>query len=766
VLVRVLINRIDLSPMSSSPGRSSPPPTKRTAPPAAAAALAAAPKGADIVEEARTTLTTDTETETEADTAAAAVLPETTTTTTTTPTKKKQKLDGGGGDDDDDKSSPASPPPPPSMSRRRVLEHVLVDVCELGEASSALLRDVRRGEIPSVDALCNLTDEQVSALVRNGSTSAAGTSEAAQEIEIRGVQLLRLWRARWYRVNTALPTSEDWLRLTRDGLNEVYLAETVKSPPEAAAAPAAAGAGAVTISPEDLAKAKQSAEAFVKSILEREPEDILESDGMRVMRGVVKLETGVKSDVVIRKLTRPFWQACIDTVDLLRPPSDNQQADATTNRQLRVCAVGTPGIGKTTCTAVLLRMLLKEKGGTIVYHVRAPKEAGLIYEFVPGSNDDGDPVTAKVYPEQAFYAGIPSLSEASTYYVVDPGDTDDTCNPRPLFRPKVIIVASPDSKHWGANYFYKDRDGALGVLKVFPVWELHELLHARPVLRRTMSVQQVTDRYNQVGGVPRHVFGSETTFNQALAKQTEKTDGMNCEQAERIAVTKMQGLTTLDASQPQSALIGFRARQEDGFSNYTIDVIAPRVGERLFRRLLRDMWDKLLLPGAGNPWILEAYTRYLLGTNRTLTFRRRRGVGRNHRLRGTVESVSLGGCGEIRSTWDVVAAAVERPMVVFHPVNPAQKLIDFIYRDSEDHFHAFQVTLADKHSADVNHILELERQVGDPGRLSLYYMVPEFRFATFVTHPVDPRNSRRGIPRATCNIYHVAIPDPNSMEEV
>jgi hypothetical protein len=654
-----------------------------------------------------------------------------------------------------------------SAAQRAALEHVLVDVCGFTEASSAILRDFRRGGFNCIDDLCNLTDKQVSALVHrnvshqgeeDAAFNGASNTESAREVQIRDIELLKMWRANWFQERSTKPTSEDWLRLTKDGLDEFHLGTTLKSPPASPAASAAAN-----FSPEVVAAAERKAHAFVESIMGQDPKPIPESDGMLVMRGVVKLETGVRSDVVIRKLTQPFWQACIDTVDLPPPPSDYQQDDSP-NRQIRVCAVGTPGIGKTTCTPFLIRMLLKDKK-TVVYHVRAPKEAGWIYEFIPGSSDGG-PVTANAYPEQAFRSGVPSLNDTATYYVVDPGDTDDTCNPHRLFSPKVIIVASPDSKHWGANYFYKDRDGAPGVLKVFPVWELQELHEARQVLGRTMTAQQVSGRYYQVGGVPRHVFGSDMIFNEALAKQAEKTDSLNCEQAERIAIPKLQRLTTLDASQPQSALIGFRAYQESGFSKYTIDVIAPRVGERLFRRLLMDMWDKLLLPGVANPWVLEAYTRYLLGTNRTLTFQRRRGVGKSHRQRHSAQSVSLGGCGEIRSTWDVVAAAMDRPMVVYHPVHPAQRLIDFIYQDSEGHFHAFQVTLAEKHSADVNHILELERQVGDPGRLSLYYMVPEFRFAAFVTHPVDPRNPRRGHPRATCDIYHVAIPDPQSMEDV
>jgi hypothetical protein len=371
-----------------------------------------------------------------------------------------------------------------------------------------------------------------------------------------------------------------------------------------------------------------------------------------------------------------------------------------------------------------------------------------------------------VYPAQAFSSGVPSLKDPSTYYIVDPGKFKGSCDPDDDFLPKVIIVASPDSKHWGGSDFYKDRGGKFGVLRVFPVWELRELLQARQVLGRTMTAQQVVDRYGQVGGVPRHIFATDASFKEALQKQAEKADSLSREQAERLATIRMQQLSTLDASQPQSALICCRAANDGSFSICTMDVISPRVGAKIFRRFIMDVWDKLLRPSVGNPWLFEAYTRYLLGTNRTFTFQCRSGVGMKHPDRLTVRSVLLGGCGEIRSANDVVAAAKERSSVVFYPIDPAHKLIDFVYRDAADHVHAFQVTLARTHSADVDHIRKLERQVGgNPRMLSLYYLVPDIVFDRFVTRPVDPRNPGGGIEGATCNIYHVSIPNPNSLTE-
>jgi hypothetical protein len=356
----------------------------------------------------------------------------------------------------------------PSLSQspsRRALEHVLVDVCGLGETSSAILRDFREGGIKRVDDLCNLTDEQVSALVLHGSsrerddgvagrgaaappgaaTTTAASADAhatrsAREIEIRNLQLVKMWRAHWYREHSAKPTSEDWLGLTKDGLDEFYLrTTTLTTPPSGsgagAAAPAAsrfgpakrtaaeavgeeggsssfrakrtaagaaaeAAAGIVAAddptipagSSAEHAEASQSAQDFVRSIMEKVPERIPESDGMLVMRGVVVLERDVALDVVIRNVTQPFWQACIDAVD---PQQSDGGRVVSPNQQLRVCAVGTPGIGKTTCTPYLIKMLL-EKKKTVVYRVRSQNKDEWIYEFVPGPDDR---VLSNVSPE-------------------------------------------------------------------------------------------------------------------------------------------------------------------------------------------------------------------------------------------------------------------------------------------------------------------------------------------------------------------------------
>jgi hypothetical protein len=201
------------------------------------------------------------------------------------------------------------------------------------------------------------------------------------------------------------------------------------------------------------------------------------------------LETGQVSDIIIRNITKSFWLACLDVVN--------------TSWRDRVCAVGSPGIGKTTCTPVLIRMLL-EQHHTVLYLVRTPEKVGWYYEFSRSSAG----IQTYVFPEDKniHEMFVRHLVVNSTYLVVEPGKTQDSCDPSYLAEAKVIIVANPDSKHWGGSEFEMVRGRWSGVFKYFPLWELSELLAARPILAPDMSEDMVVERYGKVGGVPRTVF--------------------------------------------------------------------------------------------------------------------------------------------------------------------------------------------------------------------------------------------------------------------
>ena len=68
------------------------------------------------------------------------------------------------------------------------------------------------------------------------------------------------------------------------------------------------------------------------------------------------------------------------------------------------------------------------------------------FEFTPGNHSSN--TTTKVYRERNGGDDIASLDDPSTYYMVDPGTTKDSCLPIPYFKPKFILVTSPDERHW------------------------------------------------------------------------------------------------------------------------------------------------------------------------------------------------------------------------------------------------------------------------------------------------------------------------------
>jgi hypothetical protein len=92
---------------------------------------------------------------------------------------------------------------------------------------------------------------------------------------------------------------------------------------------------------------------------------------------VPKLESGATKDLVIRNITEDFWKETIRTAE-------------TPNKRYHVCAVGTSGIGKTSSTAILIRLLLLMQR-TVVYRIRSPEKIGWVYEFTPGQATEENP---------------------------------------------------------------------------------------------------------------------------------------------------------------------------------------------------------------------------------------------------------------------------------------------------------------------------------------------------------------------------------------
>jgi hypothetical protein len=501
----------------------------------------------------------------------------------------------------------------------------------------------------------------------------------------------------------------------------------------------ASSASATAGQTEDRKDALNRARRFVASIMS-DTADIPGSNGMQVMKNVIELETGKEQDIVIRRITKPFWEECIRLLDV---------------RELdyRVCAVGTPGTGKTTSTPFLIRMLLK-RGDTVVYHVRTKQLTGWYYEFVPQPDDS---VAINVYAEITPINDIVSLKKRSTFYIVDPAETKDSCSVGAYFQPKLLIVSSPDEGHWGESEFFKRRHNVVGVVRYFPLWDLQELLVARTYFRvagKQLSEDDVLARFWQVGGVPRHIFESEPEFIAALVRQEQAMTYLTKEQAINIAQKRMDAVGSFAKSQPKSALIGYAGGPP--FSIGEVEIISPLVYEKVFEKFMGDLWDLMLQDDSVGWKGFESYCRKLMAASRPRDFIRRPCCGKkeNGEEYKKESMVQLGGCKRIRLVLDITQAAInDDPMTLVHSINPSQELIDFIYKDGDGTFHAFQSTVGKTHKAQENLIQNLRNRIGN-SRLVLYYLIPGNRFYGFVTKPVKP------LVDDLTSVWHILIPNP------
>ena len=508
-------------------------------------------------------------------------------------------------------------------------------------------------------------------------------------------------------------------------------------------------------------ESKERATAFLNSIMRAEYEPIPKSNGMFILRNIQMLNDvlGETVDIVVRNITVPFWQACIDKVD-------------SSKGRKRIAAVGTPGTGKTRTTPILIRMLL-ERNCSVVFLMRSTDKVLWYYEFVPtlnASNGNAQRIAVNVYPETVAKTSIPLLQRRETYFIVDPGQTKDDCAPTESFEPKFILVTSPDSRHWGDNEFTKMRGNQVGgIFKYHPLWSWDEIQAANEVLIGQIPANEtkrfdLEQRFHEMGGVPRNIYSVIDFYRQALKNQDRALALINPENAERIALGKIMDVDSMDPNQPKSAIMGYVLDPRDvAFDQGIAVLVSEQVKELVFFKFMKNLWSIMLRSGDDGFSIFESYTRRLLAGETKIQFDARDCVGKSDLKRNSTFHLVLGGCAGIRAAVDIVQASMKTPNVLFYPINRQYPLIDFGYQDTNGTMHMFQVTIGETHSSKFDDIWKLDTQVGNKS-LNLYYLVTGDNFGKFVTNPVNPKDKQNSTHQLHCNIYHLLVPDPSKEE--
>jgi hypothetical protein len=521
------------------------------------------------------------------------------------------------------------------------------------------------------------------------------------------------------------------------------------------------------VPPSDNLRKKEElrlAYAFLESI-QQQPECIKDSNGMYVFNEMVFLEGEETLPLIIRKNTEQFWNTVIEKVSETKPNGRNMN---------RICVVGTPGIGKTRATCYLIRMLL-ERGKTVVYFIRRMKQNGVYYEFIPGRNNVTD-VLVSVYKELE-RDEIPSLLSTQTYFIVDPGVTKDNCNEDTNFKPKVIIVSSPDEHHWGGSDFEKEREGIEGFFMYMPVWELDELLFATPflchidpqleeLLKDPLALnQEILDRYRIFGGVPRHIFGRQDSRNRIMVSQDRAIKALPTEQVNLLFEKDSTWVDTFQKDQPKSIVMHYTSSVDNAFELPRTCVASYFVYEKIVAKFMMGLWSNMLDDKSGK--MLEAYLRYLLcQPDNAIRFENRPCVGKSDPDYNKYHhELLLGGCIKIQGVLDPIVSALANPMVLFYSNSDSYPLFDFCYKDNgkysgETRLVLVQATTSTTHDAKENSLKDLakklEKENVDLEDVLLCYAVPSNRYKEFTTNPVNPNRKENLL----CEIRHINVVKP------
>jgi hypothetical protein len=498
--------------------------------------------------------------------------------------------------------------------------------------------------------------------------------------------------------------------------------------------------------PPDNPQRLKLGKMFLKSIMGKYNE-IPNSDGMKLLTGVLCLESGKICNVVLRNITETFWLKVIDTTE-----------------RNRVCALGTPGTGKTTTTCILIRLLLEQEK-TVVYHIQTERNDGYVYMFIPSSDILGH-VDVQVIQERLFLSSDIEVDKPSIYYVADPGLTYKSCNLPTAFKGKVIIIASPDERYWGGTGFRKDRDGVMGTFLFYPVWNLLELSNAGPYINPNITVEDIEDRYQQVGGIPRHIFTTAAAFANVLDDQETTINGLSEIQVRRLALGYIASTQTM--------LMDYQC-SDPNFTKSTVSVSSRRVAQLLVENHKIALWNVILDKGGtrgSTAWqVFELYCENLMLGNESKNFfdyKYHDGTVFQKVPKFYGSSLQLGNCIKVKETQESLIVAAKREgneRIVFHSLHNDYPLYDFLYRKANI-FYAFQVSLGKEHSCKPSQLKAAIEEAGDDYVFLLHYLTFDERYDNFKLDPVNPFTDDisiavRSLPTNDWTIKVIRVPSPN-----
>lgn len=431
------------------------------------------------------------------------------------------------------------------------------------------------------------------------------------------------------------------------------------------------------------------------------------------------------SDVVIRDDDNQFWEACIG--ELVDPKKRN-----------RVAVVGTPGIGKTTTSYYAIRKLLKTRK-KVVYLYSTEDKSNSYIVFTP-SESDSETISIELFPESTPATTITALQDKDTYYILDPGQTKTNCTPEGAVMAKVIIVASPDERHWGGSAFEKKEPGRdPGVFLYFPPWSVNQLKAGASHIDSVSNLpaREIEELFSLFGGIPRLVYDPEAK-DKNLQSLERKVNELELSEIKKLLAGRGSLHAGFGQDQPNGGIMLFKPKSN--FSQVDVEAASDKVLELIRGAFMDTVWDDLATYGSPIAWqLLESFVSEALhGTKDYVT---RPCVGKSDPNYSNEGTATIGGVTSKCQTSDCTTAVRDGDdLVLYYSSNRLHPLYDIIFKWNNV-FYAFQVATGKKHKATKAEIAKVVGALGIRSggpELRLYYAVHEGVFDEFVTEPTSP----------------------------
>ena len=146
-----------------------------------------------------------------------------------------------------------------------------------------------------------------------------------------------------------------------------------------------------------------------------------------------------------------------------------------------------------------------------------------------------------------------------------------------------------NSDYWGGSELTKQRGNVKGMFRIFPMWDLEELLMARPYLQRTvLTDEDVEARFRQVGGLPRIVFANERYYSSTLETQKYAIVSLSAKEAELIVNGDMDAVGRFAHGRCKSEIICYAKTYMDGeikFDTRNVEFISEFVAEKVGEKI-------------------------------------------------------------------------------------------------------------------------------------------------------------------------------------